>query len=47
VSWQIIPRLLPVLFADPDREAANRAMEAMMAMQKINIAELQRAFDGA
>ena len=47
VSWQIIPKILPVLFADPDRAAANRAMEAMMAMQKIDIASLQRAFDGA
>lgn len=46
VSWQIIPKILPQLFYDPDREAAGRAMQAMMSMQKIDIAALQRAFDG-
>ncbi len=47
VSWQIIPKALPRLFSDPDREAAGRAMQAMMTMKKIDVAELQRAFDGA
>lgn len=46
VSWQIIPKALPRLFSDPDREAAGRAMQAMMSMSKIDVAELQRAFDG-
>ena len=46
VSWQIIPKALPRLFSDPDREAAGRAMQAMMAMSKIDVAALQRAFDG-
>lgn len=47
VSWQIIPKALPRLFADPDRDAAGRAMQAMMGMVKIDVAGLQRAFDGA
>lgn len=47
VSWQIIPEALPRLFSDPDREAAGRAMQAMMTMSKIDVAELQHAFDGA
>jgi predicted 3-demethylubiquinone-9 3-methyltransferase (glyoxalase superfamily) len=31
---------------DPDREKANRAMEAMMQMKKLDITELRRAFEG-
>ncbi|MCR9143628.1 MAG: VOC family protein [bacterium] len=43
VSWQIIPEALPLLLADPDRDAAARAQEAMMQMNKIEIAELEAA----
>ena len=43
VSWQIIPRRLPELLSDPDRERSQRAMEAMMTMRKLEIAELERA----
>jgi predicted 3-demethylubiquinone-9 3-methyltransferase (glyoxalase superfamily) len=46
VSWQIVPKLLPKLFADKDREKAGRAVQAMMAMKKLDIAGLQKAFDG-
>jgi predicted 3-demethylubiquinone-9 3-methyltransferase (glyoxalase superfamily) len=31
---------------DPDRKKADRAMEAMLEMKKLNIAELERAFAG-
>ena len=34
------------LMADPDRDRARRAMEAMMKMKKIDIAEVERAADG-
>ncbi|HXV58184.1 MAG TPA: VOC family protein [Gaiellaceae bacterium] len=47
VSWQIVPRVLGELLADEDRERANRVMEAMLRMTKIEIAELQAAYDGA
>jgi predicted 3-demethylubiquinone-9 3-methyltransferase (glyoxalase superfamily) len=47
LSWQIIPKLLPRLLADPDRAAASRTMKAMMEMVKIDTQVLQRAFDGA
>jgi predicted 3-demethylubiquinone-9 3-methyltransferase (glyoxalase superfamily) len=47
LSWQIIPTALPRLLGDPDRSKAGRAMQAMMTMQKIDAAALQRAFDGA
>ena len=44
VSWQVIPRQLPEMLSSPDREAAGRAMEAMLKMVKIDVAELERAF---
>jgi predicted 3-demethylubiquinone-9 3-methyltransferase (glyoxalase superfamily) len=43
LSWQIIPSILPTLLQDPDREKAGRAMNAMLAMAKIDIAALERA----
>lgn len=46
-SWQITPRALMQAMASPDRAAAKRAMEAMMTMQKIDVARIQRAFEGA
>jgi predicted 3-demethylubiquinone-9 3-methyltransferase (glyoxalase superfamily) len=47
LSWQITPKQLPALLADPDPGRARRAMEAMMTMVKIDIAALERAADGA
>ena len=46
LSWQIIPSILPRLLGDPDREKAGRAMNAMLAMKKIDIAALERAAAG-
>ena len=45
LSWQIVPRQLIELVGDPDPERARRAMEAMLTMGKIDVAELQRAAD--
>jgi predicted 3-demethylubiquinone-9 3-methyltransferase (glyoxalase superfamily) len=45
LSWQIVPRRLGELVNDPDPERARRAMEAMLTMGKIEIAELERAVD--
>jgi predicted 3-demethylubiquinone-9 3-methyltransferase (glyoxalase superfamily) len=42
-SWQITPRRLLELVNGTDGSAAKRAMEAMMTMRKIDIAELERA----
>ena len=42
-SWQITPRRLLDFITGPDRDAARRAMEAMMKMRKIEIAEIERA----
>jgi predicted 3-demethylubiquinone-9 3-methyltransferase (glyoxalase superfamily) len=45
-SWQITPRMLLDAISDPDKEAAKRAMEAMMTMRKIDIATIERARQG-
>jgi predicted 3-demethylubiquinone-9 3-methyltransferase (glyoxalase superfamily) len=45
LSWQIVPRQLNELVGDADPERARRAMEAMLKMGKIDVAELQRAAD--
>ena len=44
--WQITPKRLLELIADKDPDRARRAMEAMLNMQKIDIAEIERAADG-
>lgn len=46
VSWQIVPGVLIDMLADADSEKSQRAMTAMLAMKKIDIDELQRAFAG-
>ena len=46
VSWQITPRVLLDAIANPDRQAAKRAMDAMMTMQKIDIARIEAAVRG-
>lgn len=46
VSWQIVPSVLGSLIGGPDPEGAQRAMQAMLGMQKLDIAALQTAYDG-
>jgi predicted 3-demethylubiquinone-9 3-methyltransferase (glyoxalase superfamily) len=45
LSWQIIPTMLGALLGSADRIRADRAMQAMLGMRKIDIAELQTAYD--
>ena len=47
LSWQIVPRALLAAIADPDKEAAKRAMQAMMGMTRIDIAAIEAARRGA
>jgi predicted 3-demethylubiquinone-9 3-methyltransferase (glyoxalase superfamily) len=47
MSWQITPRRLNELLDDPDPDRARRAMEAMLKMGKLEVAELERAADAA
>jgi predicted 3-demethylubiquinone-9 3-methyltransferase (glyoxalase superfamily) len=46
VSWQVTPTALGELLGDPDAERSQRVMKAMLAMKKIEIDELQRAYEG-
>ena len=46
LSWQIVPSMMDELFKDEKSEGTQRAMEAMLRMKKIDIAELRRAHDG-
>jgi predicted 3-demethylubiquinone-9 3-methyltransferase (glyoxalase superfamily) len=46
LSWQIVPKALNELMSDPDREKADRVMQAMLQMQKIDVAKLQEAYAG-
>jgi predicted 3-demethylubiquinone-9 3-methyltransferase (glyoxalase superfamily) len=46
LSWQVVPVVLLEMMTDPDREKSDRAMEAMLQMKKLDIAALERAFEG-
>jgi predicted 3-demethylubiquinone-9 3-methyltransferase (glyoxalase superfamily) len=46
VSWQIVPSGLPELLGGPDRDGAQRAMQAMLQMVKLDIAGLKKAYQG-
>jgi predicted 3-demethylubiquinone-9 3-methyltransferase (glyoxalase superfamily) len=45
LCWQITPEIVPKLLSDPDPQKADRVMQAMMKMKKIDIQALQRAYD--
>ncbi len=46
LSWQVAPEFMDQLLSGPDEAALNRAMEAMMGMKKLDIAELEKAAAG-
>ena len=46
VSWQIVPTALPKYLGGPDRAGAQRAMQAMLKMVKLDIEGLRRAYEG-
>ena len=46
LSWQIVPAVLRQLIGGTDKERSKRAMQAMMQMGKLDIAVLQKAYDG-
>lgn len=45
VSWQIVPPVLGKLLSDPDKEKSRRVMNAMLQMDKLIIADLERAYN--
>lgn len=47
VSWQIVPSALGRYLRDDDAAKADRVMAAMMQMVKLDIAALEKAYDGA
>jgi predicted 3-demethylubiquinone-9 3-methyltransferase (glyoxalase superfamily) len=46
LSWQVVPTVLPVLLSDPDAAKAQRTMRAMLKMDKLDIAALEKAHSG-
>jgi predicted 3-demethylubiquinone-9 3-methyltransferase (glyoxalase superfamily) len=46
LSWQVVPHRLTEMYESGDRDGARRAMQAMLKMQKLDVAELERAFQG-
>ena len=46
VSWQIVPAVLMKYLGGPDAAGAQRAMQAMMQMVKLDIAGLRQAYEG-
>jgi len=47
LSWQIVPQALIDMMKSPDRARAKRATDAMLTMVKLDVAAIQRAFDGS
>ena len=46
ISWQIVPKVLPKMLADPDPAKAARVMTALLQMVKLDVAALERAYEG-
>lgn len=46
LSWQVVPTRMGELLGDPDPGRSGRAMQAMMQMKKLIIADLEKAADG-
>ena len=46
LTWQIVPSRLGKLLSGADPAKSNRAMKSMMQMKKLDIQQLQKAYDG-
>ncbi|HEX8025242.1 MAG TPA: VOC family protein [Candidatus Limnocylindrales bacterium] len=46
LSWQVVPKRLTEMYRSGDAAGAERAMQAMLQMRKLDIAELERAYAG-
>ena len=46
LSWQIIPRNLGKMMSDPDPAKAKRVLDVVLNSDKLDMGELQRAYDG-
>lgn len=47
LSWQVVPSILPELLKDENDDKSDAVMQAMLKMVKLDIAELQEAYDRA
>lgn len=47
LSWQIVPRRFRVLMSDPNPAKVQAVQAAMMHMEKLDVAELERAYAAA
>ncbi len=47
LSWQVVPREMGTYLGGPDPAGAARAMAAMLAMQKLDVARLREAYEAA
>jgi predicted 3-demethylubiquinone-9 3-methyltransferase (glyoxalase superfamily) len=46
LSWQVVPKMMEELFKGEPSPGSERAMDAMLKMKKLDIAELRRAYEG-
>ena len=46
LSWQVVPEGMEEMFKDPGSPGAERAMNAMLQMKKLDIAALREAYEG-
>ncbi|GMV59854.1 MAG: VOC family protein [Betaproteobacteria bacterium] len=46
VSWQVVPTVIVRYISDPDRRKSDRVMRALLQMKKLDIAALERAYEG-
>lgn len=46
LTWQIMPESLDIMMRDPDTAKADRVAAAMLSMDKLNIGELEKAYNG-
>ncbi|WP_303983750.1 VOC family protein [Dongia mobilis] len=47
LCWQVIPAALEAMLSDPDEAARNRVLQAVWSMIKLDIAQLEKAYQGA
>jgi predicted 3-demethylubiquinone-9 3-methyltransferase (glyoxalase superfamily) len=46
LSWQVVPAIMPELLKDHESAKAQRVMEALLRMKKLDIRQLERAVAG-
>ena len=47
LSWQVVPSRLAEMISDTDSQKTDRLMKALMKMKKLDLEELERAYEGA